>query len=601
MRAIRVSLAVLPALAGCYVKAEPPPGATPPVVRAVTYSSEKEALVADMERRMNALLRHYQAELNTIQETLEVELERLAPPVRIGAFERTLSSYGAADEELYFAAIDRLVDEAVERVEAIAGREASATTSATIGAAQLEIYALAAEVGGRGQGAGYGFVSGVQEVDERAAVTVELLKGYVSIQDLRALGALRKGGVVDCSEVFRHDVLASDLRVSAPHLAAQLGIEVVDDARLARLRLYRSDPLEGFRFDRQETQGMVFACENVALPVGVEIALIQAVRPRVVRGGMIVEDFGWRLDPSVPTGDGRLPLVQGLVDPRQVASEPFFPAVNVDHSQFERLTDFTVVYDYKTMALDEAGGAVIGAVDWQIQWNVSMTREVSFVDAIAPEFDRAAGPLFAELVAAAARGEETIASREPTPGDRMPHRKQATADLTDLEERDLGDGRKGRLVSLVASDHLKLDAAAWRYLAARRTALLARDASFMSYLDGLSGRRVLSLIDIAEGSPLLDLGFRDGDLILALNGDEISTLKDLHDALAEHGRAARIEVGVVRSGAYRMLRYDLEGVAAGEPLPRDLDGPEVEGGEPTETQLRLERLLAPDDVADAGR
>ncbi len=558
----RLLVALCLAGMACHVRPSSESGEIAEPIRKTTYSEDKRKLVVEMEKRMNELTHDSQTRLDAIREELEKGLRDLEPPVRLGAVERTLSGYGAAATERFESAIDRMVDYAVGKTEAMVGKEARAGSPAVEGEIEREAWRMAQEVGGRAQGAGYGFRSGVAEVDERAMVTIELLKGYANVADLKAAGALRKGEAIACSEIFRKDYSPDDIAQLAPKLVPMVApLDPGASTRVGRAYLYQSDVLDEHRLPDQENVALVLAFQNDRLPPTTQFDFVQCVRYRVVRGGLIVDDFGWQLDPTVPSGDGHLELKSDLVDPRYVASKPFFPGVNIDHSQFDRLRDFSLIFDYKSMIVERATGSVLGGLNWQLQWSVSMTRQVRFIDSVPPGFDPDAAAVLAEARDGAMRANRpdfALARREPSPSDRLSSRRDPGDPLSARPEREFASGKHGHIATPMGSDHLRVTADGREFLLAHRMKLLTDDARFMSYLDGQTGRYVLSIIDIAENSPLLDLNFRDGDAIVSVNGAPIQKFRDLYEFFATHPDEKHFEVGVLRAAAQRLLVFDID-------------------------------------------
>lgn len=556
-RSIALVLAVLTA-AGCY-SARPAPADTGDQRphRAVPYSAEKRVLVERMERRMNELLRRYQARIESIRQELTDKLAHMEPPVRLKVVDRRLAGYGAAEEEQYVAAIDRSVDDAVARITDLVGREEAPKQPRIVGKAETEAFATAAEIGGGGKGAAYGFVSGIAEIDERAQVTVELLQGIADIASLRDMGALRKAELLGLTEAFRHDLTVDELAARAPELAAVADkADTTRPAWVGRFLIFRSDVLEDFRLKDQDTYALVLAFQNERFPTDRKLEMVQGTRFRVVRGGTVVQDTGWRLDPQTPNHDGRLGLRADLVDPRLVASEPQFPAVNVDHSLFPQLSDFTVDYDYKTAVIDTATGEELGAMSWQQQWIVSPTGQVRLLESVAPSFDTEHG-LVASLMKAGTTAD--AAGRQPVPSDLLDTRVLVTDPATPPIARDVADGKKATFVQSLGTDHFKLTAEGRRFLIERRMRMLAQDTAFVTYLDGQKNRYVLGLTDIAKDSVLNDLGFRRNDAVFRINGVDIARFSELWNYFVEHPREKSYVVGVLRAGAYRMIRIDVEG------------------------------------------
>ncbi|MBI4878047.1 MAG: hypothetical protein HY812_00085 [Planctomycetes bacterium] len=550
-------------LASCYHAGSVVQQAEAPRERAASYAAEKRVLIEEMERRMNEMTRRCQAEIAGIREELEQALARLRPPARLLAVERTFRGYGAAEHECFEAAIDRLVEDAVARTEALVGRPRSPEQDELIGAIEREALATAAAVGGDAQGAGYGFVSGVQEVDERAFVTLELLQGFADVPGLRDLGALRKREVLELAERFRHDLQAEELAGSAPAASAVLAPPRPDaPERVGRFLLFQTDALEGFRAREQDSLCTAVAFQNDRLPADRRYVFLQGVRVRIVRGGMVVEDLGWRLDPGTPGRDGRLLPQQDLIDPRFLASAVFVPGVNASHALFRQLCDFTVICDYKTGLIDDAAGEVIGSLSWQTQWVVSAAGHVRVLPFTAPSFDPG-GEVIRDLLVRGAEAAFPAAGRQPAPGDLLSARVLPAEQAVEPLPRDLGGGRIGTLVEAAAPDRIIVKPEGRRYLLRNRLRLLTLEARLFSYIDGRHERRVLGIVHVPEDSALRDLGFRSGDVLLAVNGCDIRDFGDLWSYFVEHPRETRYEAHIMRNGANRRLTFEVQG-APGE-------------------------------------
>lgn len=560
--------AVLPlALLSCYGPAPAPERVDEtPRIRAESYGAEKARLVGRMEERMNELMARSLARIREIHDTLQEGLAGLQPPAHLLADERTFRGYGAAEREQFGAAVDRLVASAVADAERLVGRDKTPELEAIEGDVEREAKALAREIGGSGQGAGYGFISGVKEVDERAEATIELLQEVADPVGLRDLGAIRKAEVLELARAMHHDLVPEDYGKAPPRAIAE--VRSVADAsgveRLGRMILFQSDELEGFRIPQQDTIAVVVAFQNDRLPVTHQYSFLQAARFRIARGGMLVQDTGWSLDPGTHGRDGRLAPRRHEIDPRFFATEPFFPSVNVDHELFPELRDFTVISDYKTGLLDETTGEVLGAFSWQVQWMVSQNGAVQFQPGVNPSFDPLGSEVAELLRRGAASGGATLASgeRPPNPSDLFPTRALATDRPFQPVERVGANGQRFTLTSALDSDHLRVTAPGRQWLLDHRLRIFSSEAEFFSYLDGRRGRYVLRLSSIGEDSAARDLGFRSGDDLLSVNGVEIRNFQDLWTYLADHGRERSYVVAVDRNGANREFRFDVDGVPA---------------------------------------
>lgn len=558
-----VAVVFLSTMFACnYVRAPQVTEETVRPIRDVSYAQEKAEMIYQIDRRMNDLVARYSAELTAIHTGMQDQLAAIEPPARLVAIDRGLRAYGAAAEERYETAIERLVTQATDRLVALVGRDRDTKHEAVTGEIEEEAWRIAREVGGQRAGAdsGYGFVSGVRELDARVEVTLEQLKSIADVRSLEDMAAIRRAEVLQLSHDFHHDITPEDLDTAVPGMSASLTESSSGSGpRVGRFFLFRSGELENQRFDRQDSYGVVVAFQNERIPLDHRLGLVQAARHRVVRGGMIVEDFGWTLDPQTPNGDGRLPNNRDSVDPRAVASECMFPAVNVDHSLFRELRDFQVIYDYKTALYDETQRRVLGALSWQVTWSLSRDGQVRLLEHADATYD-ARGTVVSDLLQ---RGSTPLPGKaEPTPNDLAATRYIPVEPSITPLIRDLGNGRRGPVATTIGADHMRVSADARRFLGEHRFDLLAQDARFQKYLDGVRGRYVLRLVDLADESPWLDLGFRGNDDIHAINDQPIRHFQDLWTFLGEHPRERRYEVLINRAGALRKLVFDVEGVPA---------------------------------------
>jgi hypothetical protein len=465
------------ALSACYnATPKPEPVAEEGPRRGKSYAAEKAELLYRMDREMNAVIAKYTKQLDDIRIELETHLASLAPPSQLLSVERAFRGFGAAESERYVAQIDAYVADAVAKTEALVGREKSVGKEPMQGAIEAEALRIAATIGGDGRGAGYGFVSGVEEVDERAHVTVEMLRGIGDVPGLRDLGELRKAEAVELSQLFRHEVTEAELADHAPQLAAN--VKPVTEgmlSRVGRFVLYQSEALEGFRMKDADATAVVIAFQGERLPDGRSWEFVQGVRNRVIRSGVIVRDFGWRLDPTTRSPNGRIPFGGSRVDTSFLATETIYPSINLDHSSFGDTRDFTLVNDYTTGLVDTASGEWLGAVRWQVRWIVSLPGEVRLVPGVEPSFDSVAQVLRELIHGGAPQGDGV---REAAPSDLLAQRVEAIAEAEQPRARDLGDGVLGMIAQSHGRDRRVITAAGRKFLGARRIDLVTRQGRF---------------------------------------------------------------------------------------------------------------------------
>ncbi|MHB1417200.1 MAG: S1C family serine protease [Chloroflexota bacterium] len=72
---------------------------------------------------------------------------------------------------------------------------------------------------------------------------------------------------------------------------------------------------------------------------------------------------------------------------------------------------------------------------------------------------------------------------------------------------------------------------------------------------GLSDRRAVEVLEVAPNSPAAFAGLQSGDVIISINGDEVSTVDDVHRLLNHISLGSRITVAALRGG--RRLELDV--------------------------------------------
>jgi S1-C subfamily serine protease len=78
---------------------------------------------------------------------------------------------------------------------------------------------------------------------------------------------------------------------------------------------------------------------------------------------------------------------------------------------------------------------------------------------------------------------------------------------------------------------------------------------FSGALVGVDGKPGVAILDLAQGSPAAEAGFRPGDRIFALNGEEVASAEDVQRLTAANTRWWRFTIS--RNGAIinQVLRY----------------------------------------------
>jgi len=177
------------------------------------------------------------------------------------------------------------------------------------------------------------------------------------------------------SELLLEQLLADQLRdalgrVELVQIWSSFRRPGADEALGGRLLLFvgGSESSEGPRCQ------LVFQAAEGSTPRG---RVVQAMRHRIMKGGTLVQDEGWRLMPTEPpVSRFGSALFVGNLGPR----------LRSEAAGFSQLHDMRVLVDMQVALLDEAG-QVRGGVDWRVEFRVTLRGEVSWQLGAAPDFN----------------------------------------------------------------------------------------------------------------------------------------------------------------------------------------------------------------------
>lgn len=304
---------------------------------------KKNKIVQNMESQMRILLGQAVRRFEEIRKRFDDELATLTVPYKIRAVPRELSDFYLEEEEAYEARVDGITESFMNEI------------NATLEYLEPRVWEIAFSiVGSEDLGASFGSRTGMDEVDEIANVTLELIDFRSGRYILQDMGKHAREKRILLNRVYKNDVEGQ-----------------------GRLSIYLSDALRHhFRKDEQAIAvAVVFQREG--LDPSISVGFRQIVRNRIVRGGItrLGSKFHW--DRTFETADGFLPLAKEGRNPEVTVAKVFFPRVDMDSPQFTELYDFTAIRDYETALVNLETGEVLDCAAWQLKWQISHHGAVS--------------------------------------------------------------------------------------------------------------------------------------------------------------------------------------------------------------------------------
>jgi hypothetical protein len=99
----------------------------------------------------------------------------------------------------------------------------------------------------------------------------------------------------------------------------------------------------------------------------------QVTRHRIMRGTSLVADYGWR--PAAGTATPGIPVTETMG--RFLIAPRVEPTMDTSSPYYSQLRDMRIVVDTQTGFFD-AGGALLGGVDWRIEFSVSARGDLTW-------------------------------------------------------------------------------------------------------------------------------------------------------------------------------------------------------------------------------
>ncbi len=291
-------------------------------------------LLGQASERTDAIRSQYEEVLNTVQKTLHLEV---ADPV--------LEQYGDTEWEVFRTQIDTLqegTESALQELLDDYGRR---------------FWGIAESAAQRERGSEVGTRSGYQELDDVVEASLAQLERQADVEGVDQLARTRKSQRVALGRKIKHEVEGLGkflLFVSAPEDVRDLPVPS------------RARDTSGFeRIDQSIACVAAFHRSDEAMDT--PLRLVQAVRYRVERGGVILEETEWKFDPRTGDENGVVPLGD-VGDPAYLASQPMVPLIERESAGFAALHNHTLVAEYRLRLENAVTGEEHATLAWQAAW-----------------------------------------------------------------------------------------------------------------------------------------------------------------------------------------------------------------------------------------
>lgn len=260
---------------------------------------------------------------------------KLPLPSMLGVTDAKLQLFDQPARDARANAITKIKDATEAKLKGLLDHYEKALWTVAIEAGKLE---HASELGSR---------TGYQELDDKVESALLQLARDADVDEIDQMAALHSYDHVGLDRAIREEI-------------EKQGI----------LSLYKSPPQNGLFAPGQEGQAIVVVFQRDGIPPDVPLSYVQAVRRLVERGGIILTETPWALDPATPKKDGVVPLSPD-VDPKYyVVSAEARPAVDTKAQDFNHLFDHVLVSEYRTALRRDDTGELLATLGWQVRWIV---------------------------------------------------------------------------------------------------------------------------------------------------------------------------------------------------------------------------------------
>jgi hypothetical protein len=322
-----------------------------------SVGARKQRMILATESSIQRLLGLANQEIERVRTAYEEQLDSLQASYRLSIVDDDLENYGTADLERFRTRVEELEERTTAAIEELLARY------------DEQFWYVATEIGHMEKGTSFGYRTGYRDLDEKVEAALIQLAARADLEGIHQSAAFLSSHRLVLSRKIRHEVEGVgefDLFVSSPEEWNTLDrdIDIPERSPFRRLR---------------QSYAMVVTFRAADDLRAVPFRFVQAVRHRIERGGIVIEETDWRLDPSCPGGEGILALREEIAAEGVLASVPTVPHFNAAAPGFDSLRRYTLVSEYRTALQRSDRGEILSTLAWQIVWRLDARGQIRVV------------------------------------------------------------------------------------------------------------------------------------------------------------------------------------------------------------------------------
>jgi len=320
---------------------------------ALSHGAQTRERVATLQQELDQVLALTLPEVHGLQSELDAALAKFPMPEKLTTNQPGLGDWREEQRAVRTAQVTKACDETERRLKLM---QQLAMDAAVDQARQLAPDRVPTDTGWTGDHA----------LDSALDQFSEVLDGALGLSDLEVRRSQEANRSVELFEVF------NSFSLKDPD-----GTTLAEDRMNGRLLLFVGGEESG------SAPRAVFAFRDDSNDTPRTQLVAQVARHRLLRGGTIVKDYGWRAAPV----QGKLGRPATEVLGKYLIAPAVEPILNKSAAAYDQLRDLRVQIDIQT-GVFENDGSPIGGIDWRIEFSVSALGDLTWqLEAGKPVYD----------------------------------------------------------------------------------------------------------------------------------------------------------------------------------------------------------------------
>jgi len=312
--------------------------------------SDKYAVIRAMEDNMTLFLQQSLKRFDELNTKFSKKVGSLKVPTQFQAMDPDLRHFFIDDENAFMAE--------VEKISEVSERE----IKHNLDYLTKRAWDIAFEVTGTEDiGASYGSRTGIKEVDDMAEATINQMMYRSGLEEIPNERAYARSNRLLMNRIYSYETPGH-----------------------GRTSLFASDPMSDYFRKNEDAVAVSVTYQNNDPNPDVKIVFRQAVRNRIVYNdsNLYVSKFKW--DNTLLNEKGVLRFHDKKDHDQLYVSTIFFPRIDIENPNMEKLKDYVAVRDYKTVIIDSTTGKILDCFAWQYIWRISHFGAVSMEMGVFP-------------------------------------------------------------------------------------------------------------------------------------------------------------------------------------------------------------------------